>query len=67
MSKGIYTNAHRYADHSTTLFEIFKVQGADTREDTPKFTLYYDFKPYNSTEPVLLALMIKGADFKHTI
>jgi hypothetical protein len=50
-----------------TLFEIFKTYGADTREEAPKFTLYYDFKPYNSTEPVLLALMIKGPNFKTTI
>ena len=49
------------------MFEIFKTLGADEKEDAPTFTLYYDFKPYNSTEPVLLALMIKGPNFKKTI
>ncbi len=58
---------NEYSDHSMTLFEIFKTYGADTREEAPKYTLYYDFKPYNSTEPVLLALMIKGPNFKSTI
>lgn len=59
-----------FADHSTTLFEIFKTYGVEDREDEssiPNFTLYYDFKPFNSTEPVLLALMIKGPNFKKTI
>ena len=56
-----------FSDQSTTLFEIFKTYGADNREEAPKTTLFYDFKPYNSTEPVLLALMIKGPDFKKTI
>ena len=56
-----------FSDPSTTLFEIFKTYGADERAEAPKFTLFYDFKPYNSTEPVLLALMIKGPNFKNTI
>ncbi len=50
-----------------TLFEIFKTHGTDDREEAPTFTLYYDFKPFNSTEPVLLSLMIKGPGFKKTI
>lgn len=58
---------YRFADQSTTLFDIFKTQGADEKEEAPTHTLYYDFKPFNSTEPVLLALMIKGPNFKKTI
>lgn len=57
----------RYVDPSMSLFEIFKTYGGEDKNECPKFTLYYDFKPYNSTEPVLLALMIKGANFKKTI
>ena len=57
----------RYDNQSLTLFDIFKVHGADEREEAPVHTLYYDFKPFNSTEPVLLALMIKGPHFKNTI
>ena len=56
-----------YSDQSLTLFEIFKTYGHEDKEEAPNFTLYYDFKPFNSTEPVLLALMIKGAHFKKTI
>ncbi len=56
-----------YSDPSMSLFEIFKTYGEEDKNECPKFTLYYDFKPYNSTEPVLLALMIKGANFKKTI
>jgi len=58
---------NEFSDQSITLFEIFKTYGADNREEAPKYTLFYDFKPYNSTEPVLLALMIKGPNFKTTI
>ena len=58
---------NRYTDPSTTLFEIFKTYGTKSTEGMQEFTLYYDFKPYNSTEPVLLALMIKGPNFKKTI
>ena len=64
---GSTPKVNEYSDHSMTLFEIFKTYGADAKEEAPKYTLYYDFKPYNSTEPVLLALMIKGPDFKTTI
>lgn len=57
----------RFGDQSMTLFEIFKTYGAEEKEEAPVHTLYYDFKPYNSTEPVLLALMIKGPNCKNTI
>jgi hypothetical protein len=29
--------------------------------------LYYDFHPFNSTEPILLALMVKDPDTNKTI
>ncbi len=50
-----------------TLYEIFKTYGSDDKDEAPMYSLYYDFKPFNSTEPVLLALMIKGPHFKKTI
>ena len=59
--------AHSFTDQSQTLFEIFKTYGADDKEEAPTMTLYYDFKPFNGTEPVLLSLMIKGPGFKKTI
>ena len=56
-----------FTDQSLTLFEIFKTYGSEDKDEAPNFVLYYDFKPFNSTEPVLLALMIKGPHFKKTI
>lgn len=41
------------------LYEIFKTYGTKSRRDAPEFTLFYNFHPYNSTEPILLALMLK--------
>lgn len=54
-----------------TLFQIFKTYGYKTRDEArgkdKEATLYYDFHPYNSTEPILLALMIKDPDSQKTI
>jgi hypothetical protein len=39
------------------MFEIFKGYGEKRKVDAVEHILYYDFDPYNSTEPILLALM----------
>ena len=57
----------RYDEQGMSLFEIFKTYGDEDKNECQKFTLFYDFKPFNSTEPVLLALMIKGVNYKKTI
>ena len=49
----------RYDDKRTSLYEIFKTYGTKSRKGSPEVTLYYNFHPYNSTEPILLALMLK--------
>ena len=38
--------------------EIFQTYGAKKRADAEEYTLYYNFHPYNSTEPILLALIL---------
>lgn len=53
---------NRYDDIRLTLFEIFKTYGEKTRKQAPEHTLYYNFHPYNSTEPILLALMLKDEE-----
>ncbi len=57
----------RFTDIKTSLFEIFKTYGDKTRKLAKEHTLYYDFHPFNSTEPILLALMIKDSETKKTI
>ena len=56
-----------FDNSSTTLHEIFGTYGVDMKkeleEDTEEAknaqgTLYYDFTPYNSKDPVLLSLMV---------
>ena len=61
-----------YSDPSMTLFDIFGEWGCDNKYDLPERTdlhkvLWYDFKPYNSKDPVLLALMYKDPDTGRTI
>jgi hypothetical protein len=53
---------HRYNDIKVSLFEIFKTYGEKTRKIAKEHILYYDFHPFNSTEPILLALMIKDPE-----
>jgi hypothetical protein len=57
-----------------TLFEIFGQYGCELKsqlEDEANahlhFVLWYDFKPYNSKDPVLLALMYKDPITNRTI
>ncbi len=61
----------RFNDIKMTLFQIFKTYGYKTRDESrgkdKEVTLFYDFHPYNSTEPILLALMIKDPDSQKTI
>ena len=54
-----------------TLYEIFQEYGVDMKreldEETeeakkPRGTLFYDFTPYNSKDPVLLSLMTAKHD-----
>ena len=51
-----------YDEAAMTIFEIFNEYGKETKaevEDSEecKKTLYYDFTPFNSKDPVLLSLM----------
>ena len=57
----------RYGDIKTTLFEIFKTYGEKSKKEAKEYLLYYDFHPFNSTEPILLALMIKDHESQKTI
>lgn len=50
-----------------TLFEIFKTFGEPTKKQAKEYMLYYDFHPFNSTEPILLALMVKDPETNKTI
>ena len=55
-----------------TLFEMFGEYGCNLKselKDHPELhkDLWYDFKPYNSKDPVLLALMHKGKNDEKTI
>jgi hypothetical protein len=54
-----YLTFIRFDEKTTSLFEIFKTYGTKGRKDAPEFTLYYNFHPYNSTEPILLALTLR--------
>ena len=58
---------NRYNDIKTTMYEIFKTFGEKSRKDAKEHLLYYDFHPFNSTEPILLALMIKDHETQKTI
>lgn len=49
------------------MYEIFKTFGEKSRKDAKEHLLYYDFHPFNSTEPILLALMIKDHETQKTI
>lgn len=60
-------NSNRYDDIKTSLFQIFKTYGDKTRKQAKEHTLYYDYHPFNSTEPILLALMIKDQETEKTI
>lgn len=57
----------RYNDPRISLFEIFKTYGESERVDSKEHILYYDFHPFNSTEPILLALMVKDHETNKTI
>ena len=35
---------------------IFDIFGHEQKTSAPEVMLYYDFKPYNSEEPILFAL-----------
>ena len=61
-----------YDDLSMTLFDIFGAYGCSLKSQLPEhpelhFHLWYDFKPYNSKDPVLLALMHKDLERNKTI
>ena len=62
--KSIYctVTSYRLNDTKLSLLEIFKTYGEKTRKEAKEYVLYYDFHPFNSTEPILLALMIKDTD-----
>ena len=52
----------QYENPSMTLFDIFQEYGKETKNEvdedpTCQKSLYYDFTPYNSKDPVLLSLM----------
>jgi hypothetical protein len=53
---------YRFDEIRISLYDIFKTYGGETRSEAPECTLYYDFDPYNSKEPILLALMVKDGD-----
>ncbi len=57
-----------FTDNTMTIFEIFEEYGLDSKrlvdEDETKEsqkTLYYDFKPFNSKDPILLSGMNRPA------
>ena len=61
-----------YSDPSMTLFDIFEEWGCENKKDLPERedlhkVLWYDFKPFNSKDPVLLALMYKDPETGRTI
>ena len=57
-----------YDDPSMTIYDIFKEYGFENKKEIDKpLTLWYDFTPYNSKDPVLLCLMIKDPDTGKTI
>lgn len=58
---------YRFNDPKTSLWEIFKTLGEPTKKQAREHMLYYDFHPFNSTEPILLALMVKDPDTNKTI
>ena len=43
-------------DHSITLSDVLDTYGEKVKKEAKRYTLFYDFKPYNSEEPILLAL-----------
>jgi hypothetical protein len=43
-------------DNTLQLADIFGTYGEKVKKESQKYTLYYDFKPYNPDEPILLAL-----------
>ncbi len=61
-----------FDNQSMTLFDIFGVYGCDLKselKEKPELTmeLWYDFKPYNSKDPVLLSLMHKDWETGRTM
>ena len=51
-----------YEDTQMKIFDIFKIYGRETKAEVEEDKecqkeLYYDFKPFNSKDPVLLSLM----------
>ena len=49
-----------YTDDALTLFEVFDSHwGHEEKEDAEEMDLWYDFTPYNSKDPILLALMAR--------
>ena len=68
------TKYKTYDNPSMTLFDIFGKYGCEKKSELDDeefadlhFTLWYDFKPYNSKDPVLLALMYKDPSTNRTI
>lgn len=57
----------RYRDNKTQMMEIFKTYGEPSKKQAKDHVLYYDFMPFNSTEPILLALMVKDPTLNRTI
>ena len=58
---------NRFNEAKLSLFEIFRTLGEPTRKQAKEYILYYDFHPFNSTEPILLALMVKDPETNKTI
>lgn len=44
------------------LHELFDSFGEKDKDDAPELSLYYDFKPHDSEEPILFALGMYSLD-----